>query len=217
MSVRRLLKSLRTLKKNPLRLRAIHAPTLSVGLEAHMALIQKIHHVAYRCHDAQATVQWYVQHLHMNFILAIAEDRVPSTGQADPYMHVFLDAGDGNVLAFFELPHSPSMGRDSNTPTWVQHIAFKVADLDTLLATKARLEQSGIEVIGPTDHTLFQSIYFFDPNGHRLELAAETATPAMYGELDRVKWDMLDEWARTRRAPQHASWMHDGSAKEKFQ
>jgi lactoylglutathione lyase len=80
--------------------------------------------------------------------------------------------------------------------------------MDTLLATKARLEAAGIEVLGPTDHTIFKSIYFFDPNGHRLELAADVGTPEQYQKLDAVKWDMLEEWSRTKRAPQHAAWMH---------
>jgi catechol 2,3-dioxygenase-like lactoylglutathione lyase family enzyme len=173
-----------------------------------MALLQRIHHVAYRCRDAKQTVEWYRQHLGMDFVLAIAENNVPSTGAPDPYMHVFMDAGQGNVLAFFELPNAPPMGRDGNTPEWVQHIAFKVASLDELHAAKARLQAAGIEVIGPTEHTIFKSIYFFDPNGHRLELAVDTATPEMNTKLDAVKWDMLDEWARTKRAPQHAAWMH---------
>ena len=127
-----------------------------------MSLVQKIHHVAYRCKDAKQTVDWYEKHLGMRFVLAIAENEVPSTGAYDPYMHVFLDAGNGNVLAFFELPNQPEMGRDPNTPAWVQHLALQVDSLDTLVATKARLEAAGIEVIGPTHHTIFQSIYFFD-------------------------------------------------------
>ncbi len=171
--------------------------------------IERIHHVAYRCHDAKATVQWYQQHLGMDFVLAIAEDRVPSTHAPDPYMHVFLNAGGGNVLAFFELPNSAPMGRDENTPPWVQHIAFKVGSLAELASTQARLQAQGIDVVGPTDHTIFQSIYFFDPNGHRLELVADTATPEMSRKLDDVKWAMLDEWAQTRRAPRHAAWMHE--------
>jgi catechol 2,3-dioxygenase-like lactoylglutathione lyase family enzyme len=174
-----------------------------------MALLQRIHHVAYRCRDAKQTVEWYRKHLGMDFVLAIAEDNVPSTGAPDPYMHVFMDAGQGNVLAFFELPNSPPMGRDGNTPEWVQHIAFKVGSMDELLTTKARLEAAGIEVIGPTEHTIFKSIYFFDPNGHRLELAVDTATPEMNQRLDQVKWDMLEEWSRTKRAPKHAAWMHE--------
>ena len=170
--------------------------------------IERIHHVAYRCKDAKETVDWYVKHLQMNFVLAISEDLVPSTKAPDPYMHVFLDAGNGNVLAFFELPNSPPMGRDANTPEWVQHISFKVDNVQTLEETKSRLMAAGIEVVGVTDHTIFKSIYFFDPNGHRLELSADVGTPDMYQKLDAVKWDMLQEWSKTKRAPKHADWMH---------
>ncbi len=171
--------------------------------------IDRIHHVAYRCKDAKETVNWYVKNLNMNFVLAIAEDLVPSTKAPDPYMHVFLDAGNGNVLAFFELPNSPAMGRDTNTPEWVQHIAFKVNTMEDLEAAKRQLERAGVEVVGITDHTIFKSIYFFDPNGHRLELSCDVGTPEMYQKLDDVKWDMLEEWSQTKRAPKHAAWMHD--------
>ena len=168
-----------------------------------------VHHVAYRCRDAKETVEWYTKNLGMNFVLAIAEDQVPSTHEPDPYMHLFLDAGGGNILAFFEIPNSPEMGRDPNTPTWVQHLALKVDSVDALLEAKARLEANGVEVLGPTEHTIFKSIYFRDPNGHRLELAADTATPEMNKKLDAVKWEMLEEWSRTKRAPKHAAWMHE--------
>jgi lactoylglutathione lyase len=173
--------------------------------------ISRIHHAAYRCKDAKETVEWYAKNLNMDFVLAIAEDLVPSTKAPDPYMHIFLNAGGGNVLAFFELPNSPEMGRDENTPAWVQHIAFEVESMETLLAAKVKLEANGVEVLGPTNHTIFKSIYFFDPNGHRLELATNTGTPEMMRKLDEVKWDMINEWSQTKRAPKHAAWMHDGN------
>jgi lactoylglutathione lyase len=168
-----------------------------------------VHHVAYRCKDAKETVEWYGKHLGMDFILAIAEDKVPSTGEPDPYMHVFLDAGNGNILAFFELPTQPDMGRDENTPIWVQHLAIKVSSMSDLLDYKVQLEAAGVEVLGPVNHTIFQSIYFFDPNGHRLELTVNTATDDMNNKLDSVKWEMLNEWAETKKAPKHAQWMHN--------
>jgi catechol 2,3-dioxygenase-like lactoylglutathione lyase family enzyme len=174
-----------------------------------MLQIEKIHHVAYRCQDAKQTVQWYGRMLNMGFVLAIAEDHVPSTKAPDPYMHVFLDAGGGNVLAFFELPTQAPMGRDPNTPEWVQHIAFKVKDRTTLLEYKAHLEAQGVEVLGVTDHGAFHSIYFFDPNGHRVELACpDPDEAAVHAKLDAVKWDMLEEWSKTRRAPRHAAFLH---------
>jgi len=171
-------------------------------------VLRRIHHVAYRCHDARATVEWYERMLGMRYTTAFAEDHVPSTGEFDPYMHVFLDCGGGNVLAFFELPNQPPMDRDPNTPAWVQHLAFELADEAALLAAKAHLEAQGVSVLGPTYHGIFKSIYFFDPNGHRLELACNIGTPEQLAELARLAPVMLEEWSRTRRAPRQAAWLH---------
>ena len=171
--------------------------------------IKRIHHVAYRCNDAKETVDFYERVLGMEFQIAFAENRVPSTKEPDPYMHVFLDAGMGNVLAFFELPTREPMERDHNTPEWVQHIAFEVEDYEVLLASKKHIEAEGVDVLGPTNHGIFQSIYFFDPSGHRLELVVNTRTDEQIAELRRVAPDMLEEWSRTKRAPQHAKWLHE--------
>jgi catechol 2,3-dioxygenase-like lactoylglutathione lyase family enzyme len=171
-----------------------------------------IHHVAYRCRDAKATVEWYERVLGMTYTTAFAEDHVPSTGEFDPYMHVFLEAGNGNVLAFFELPNQPEMGSDPNTPAWVQHLAFRVADVAVLNAAKTHIKAQGIDVLGPTHHGIFQSIYFFDPNGHRIELAADIGTAEQYAELKRVAQPMLEEWSVTKKAPRHADWLHAGAS-----
>ena len=173
--------------------------------------IKRIHHVAYRCKNAKETVEFYQRVMGMDFQLAIAEDEVPSTKEPDPYMHVFMDAGNGNVLAFFEVPNSPTMQKDPNTPEWLQHIAFEVEDMASLLSAKDRLEAEGLGVLGPVDHTIFKSIYFFDPSGHRLELAVNTAKPGMMEELHEVAPAMIEEWDRTKKAPKHAAWLHDGT------
>ena len=172
--------------------------------------INKIHHVAYRCHDAKVTVEFYQRMLNMEYFLAFAENKVPSTKESNPYMHVFLDAGMGNVLAFFEIPDYPEMGRDANTPEWVQHIAFEVANMEELLEAKAKVEAAGIEVLGPIDHSLVKSIYFFDPNGHRLELAVNM--PISQEAMDKIQSlapAMLAEWDRTKRPPRQTAWLHE--------
>jgi len=133
--------------------------------------IERIHHVAYRCKDAKETVLWYQTMMNMDFVLAISEDLVPSTKALDPYMHVFLDAGGGNVLAFFELPTQPEMGRDPNTPDWVQRIAFRVKNRAELLEFRNHLESKGVDVLGVTAHGKINSIYYYDLNGHRIEIA----------------------------------------------
>jgi len=171
--------------------------------------IKKIHHVAYRCIDAKETAAFYKEILNMDLVLAISEDLVPSTKEPDPYMHIFLDAGQGNVLAFFEIPNSPPMGHDENTPGWVQHIAFELEDMDALLAARTHIRATGLDVIGPTDHHIFKSIYFFDPNGHRLELCANVERPGVLEKLHQVAPAMIEEWSRTKRAPRHAAFMHE--------
>jgi len=175
--------------------------------------IKKIHHVAYRCNDAKETADFYKEALGMDMLLVFAEDKAPSTKEKDPYMHIFLDAGMGNILAFFELPNSPKMARDNNTPEWVQHIAFEIDGMDHLVNAKIKVESMGLEVIGPINHTLFQSIYFFDPNGHRLELAVNT--PVSKEKMKKIidlGPEMLEEWNKTKSPPKQNAWLH----KEEF-
>ena len=171
--------------------------------------VAQIHHVAYRCRDAQETVDFYSGQLGMPYVMAVAEDRVPSTKEETPYMHIFFDAGQGSCLAFFEVPESPPMAQDPNTPSWVQHIAFRVDTMDDLLAKKGALEEVGLEVVGPTNHEFCQSIYSFDPNGHRIEFAVDTSTPEMMDKLKAMAGPMLAEWNKTKRAPKMAAFVHE--------
>lgn len=174
-----------------------------------MIQIEQIHHVAYRCVDAAATVEFYKKYLNMDLLVCIAEDKVPSTKEPNPYMHVFLDAGQGNILAFFEITGEKEMSRDLNTPKWVQHIAFRLKDHKALLEAKAELEQQGLDILGVTEHGIIQSIYFFDPNGHRLELTCVTGTEAQMKHLKEIAPEMLKEWSRTKRPPRQAAWLHE--------
>ena len=98
--------------------------------------------------------------------------------------------------------------RDENTPEWVQHIAFQLDSIEELMQAKENLQTAGIEVVGPTDHSIIQSIYFFDPNGHRIELTVVTATDKMMDELDKIKWQMLDEWSKNKKVVTQAAWLH---------
>tara|TARA_Y100000590_G_C15455888_1_gene914541 strand:- start:104 stop:649 length:546 start_codon:yes stop_codon:yes gene_type:complete len=180
-----------------------------------MIEIKKIHHVAYRCKDAKETADWYKEHLNMDLTVSISEDKVPSTKEPDPYMHIFLDAGMGNVLAFFEITGSPEMGRDPNTPIWVQHIALEVGSLKALEDAKTSLEGKGIDVLGITNHGVFKSIYFFDPNGHRIELCANVGTAEQAKKLKDMAPGMLEEWSKTKQPPRDAAWLHSDEFNQK--
>lgn len=173
-----------------------------------MIKIEQIHHVAYRCKDAKETAEFYKKYLNMDLTVCIAEDKVPSTKEPNPYMHIFLDAGMGNILAFFELVGEREMGFDPNTPKWVQHIALQVKDREALLAAKSELESKGLDVLGVTDHGIIESIYFFDPNGHRVELTCVTGSKEQLDHLKKIAPEMLEEWSRTKQPPRQASWLH---------
>ncbi len=161
-------------------------------------LCKKLHHAAFRCLDAQATVDFYSNHLGLKFSHAMGEDHVPSTGEYSPHLHIFLEMEDKSCIAFFEVPKSPGAVRDPLTPAWIQHFAFEVESVEAVDAAKLRLEAAGIEVVGPTSHDDFiYSIYFFDPSGHRLELTANTAPLERHQEFEREAPDVLALWNKT--------------------
>ena len=170
-------------------------------------LCKKLHHAAFRCRDAQETVDFYTDILGLKFSHAMGADHVPSTGEYSPHMHVFLEMGDGSNIAFFEVPSAPGEMRDTAMPDWIQHFAFEVEDADTLFAAKKKLEAQGIDVVGPTNHDDFiLSIYFFDPNGHRLELTTPTCDrerlKAFEDDASRVLalWNETHDWSQREKA-----------------
>ncbi len=163
-------------------------------------LVKSLHHVAYRCKNAKETAEFYTRALGLKYKMAVSADTVLSTGEYSPHFHLFFEMEDGSSVAFFEVPESPEMGFDPNTPDWVQHLALRVGSMDELLAAKKRLQDMGIEVLGPADHKICQSIYFHDPSGHRLELAYPTETPQMVSAMQNAASSMLDAWDKTKRA-----------------
>ncbi len=165
-------------------------------------IVERLHHVAYRCTDAKETVEFYENFLDLKLATSIAENVVPSTGERYPHIHVFLEMADGGSVAFFELPESDEMTADPNTPDWVQHLALKVDNFEALMSYKERLEQGGQEVLGPIDHSFCKSIYFHDPSGHRLELTADTEDDELRAELLSSAHSILEHWDEHRVAPE---------------
>ncbi len=137
-----------------------------------------LHHFAWRCRDCEQTRAFYEDLLGLPLVHVIRSDVVPSTGEHCPYVHIFFRMADGSHLAFFDLGDDQVAEPSPNTPSWVNHIALRVESREALHAAKARLEAAGVEVLGITDHHIIESIYFFDPNGIRLELTVPTASAA---------------------------------------
>lgn len=171
----------------------------TTGLPA-AAPIQQLHHYAYRARDAEETRHFYEDILGLPLYHIIQSDHVPSTGEYCPYTHFFFRLQDGSFIAFFDLGDDQAALPSPNTPAWVNHVAFRVNTIVELEAMKTRLQAHGVDVIGVTDHHIFKSIYFFDPNGVRLELSAQLADAEQMQRESSSAHARLDEWtARKQR------------------
>jgi glyoxylase I family protein len=163
------------------------------------APIQQLHHYAYRAKDAEETRHFYEDILGLPLFHIIQSDIVPSTGEYCPYTHFFFRLQDGSFIAFFDLGDDEAALPSPNTPLWVNHISFRVNSVPELQAMKARLEAEGIEVLGVTDHQIFKSIYFFDPNGVRLELTAQLADEVQMLKESTSVHARLAEWTARKQ------------------
>jgi len=163
-----------------------------------------LNHVAWVTHDAEATVRFYTEIMGMEFVSTVIDDRVPSTGDAFPYFHIFFRMGDGSTMAFFECPGLPARGKPSHPAYEIfDHIALEASDPAEVHRWVEWLRKNGIEVIGPNDHDgLILSIYFHDPNGIRLEITTPL-DPDWNNHKDQAYQD-LDRWVKAKNAARQA-------------
>ncbi len=126
--------------------------------------VQGVHHLALICRDVEETIRFYQEFLGFPLVeLVENRDYVGSS-------HFFFDIGNHNLLGFFDFPghdHPPF----SETIGGVQHLAISIS-ADQFDAAKKKLEQAGIDYLGP-DRGVLDSMYFRDPNGIGLELYRE--------------------------------------------
>lgn len=160
--------------------------------------VERLHHFAWRCRDAEETRRFYEDLLGLPLVHVIRADHVPSTGEYCPYVHLFFQLQDGASVAFFDLGDDQAAAPSPNTPAWVNHLALRVPDLTALAQAKARLEAAGVEVIGITDHGFVRSIYFFDPNGLRLELTVDLEPVQVPQAKRQAARAQLDAWSREK-------------------
>jgi catechol 2,3-dioxygenase-like lactoylglutathione lyase family enzyme len=134
-------------------------------------MIRKLHHNAYRCRDSEQTRAFYEDFLGLPLVntLNLSETK---TGRATHTLHTFYQLDDGSHLAFFETDDFPFEFKRQHD--YDLHIALEVAPAD-LQAMLARARERGMEVRGPSDHQMIDSIYFRDPNGYVIELCAKRA------------------------------------------
>jgi catechol 2,3-dioxygenase-like lactoylglutathione lyase family enzyme len=128
-----------------------------------------IHHTALLCADVETTVRFYQDVLEMPLTLMFENrDYAGST-------HFFFDVGNGNALAFFDLP-GLDLGPYAEVLGGLHHLCISV-EPDRWQKLHDNLSAAGVEHL----HESGTSIYFRDPDGARLELLSDPLGE-MYGE-----------------------------------
>jgi catechol 2,3-dioxygenase-like lactoylglutathione lyase family enzyme len=136
---------------------------------------KSLHHVAYATRDPEATFEFYSGKLGMP--LVHTENHLQGEGY---FRHFFFEIGPGEYLAFFavkdvgEKPdYHTQVSLAAGLPVWVNHLAFRLDDLEELAAMKQRMLGAGLELY-EIDHGWVQSLYTLDPNGIMVEFAVTT-------------------------------------------
>jgi catechol 2,3-dioxygenase-like lactoylglutathione lyase family enzyme len=143
---------------------------LSVKPQRPESSARGVHHVALLSADVERTVEFY-QGL-LGFPLTDMFENRDYRGST----HFFFDIGNGNALAFFDLP-GLDLGPYAEVLGGLHHLAISMAP-EQWTAAKARLDAAGIDYA----HIDGSSIYFRDPDGARLELISDPLGE-MYGTI----------------------------------
>lgn len=157
-----------------------------------------LYHYAYPCRDAEETRHFYEDILGLPLVNCMLSDRVPSSGEEKAYAHFFFELGDGSYIAFFDLGDNEMPKPSPNTPDWVQHFAIETGSVDDVEAMRMRLQSFGVTVTPVVDHEFAQSIYFFDPNGLRLEITTRSEPPGFLEESAREAHATLEIWKKAK-------------------
>jgi catechol 2,3-dioxygenase-like lactoylglutathione lyase family enzyme len=162
--------------------------------------ITGVHHTAFRCKDAAETRAFYEGVLGLPLKASLVFEEEPGTGRPLPYMHLFFQLGDGNYVAFFDVPGNAKPEKFKMKWGMDLHFAMEVATMEELMQFKARLDQQNVACFGPIDHHFCHSIYFYDPNGINVEITVRDARhDAIMAEESAAADRLMAEWtARTK-------------------
>jgi len=164
-----------------------------------------VHHLALTTEDMKVTTEFYVNVLGMPLVHAMKVPAGLGTGPGNrgnpPYeclRHYFFDMGNDSLLAFFEMPRAAEPKAHRDAIGGMQHCAFSVLP-DQFQAIMVRLREHGVPFDGPVESLPgMHSIYFYDPNGIRLEACYEPAagsTPRVIASVTQTRAEAGEELA----------------------
>jgi glyoxylase I family protein len=137
---------------------------------------RSLNHAAYVTWDTAATIAFYRDVMGMRLISYATAEEVPSTGAKNHFLHTFFEMKDRSCIAFFEIEGLPKEQIETVVP-WARHIALSVDSEEELMSAMRHIKEHDVEVLGPVDHEgIWKSLYFFDPNGIRLEITYQNRT-----------------------------------------
>jgi catechol 2,3-dioxygenase-like lactoylglutathione lyase family enzyme len=99
--------------------------------------------------------------------------------------HQFFDCGEGCAIAFMQwrdvdpLPRFLRQGQHASFgfPPGTFHFAFRCESYEALVSKRSQLEENGVDVGPIIDLNPYQSFFFDDPNGYRLEYTTRLSAP----------------------------------------
>src|ERR671930_1739421 len=146
------------------------------------AITRGVHHLALTTEDMKTTLDFYVNVVGMPLVHAMKVPPGLGLGPGNrgnpPYeeiRHYFFDMGNDSLLAFFEIPRGAEPRAKRDAIGGMQHVAFAIT-LAQFAALQKRLAAANVPYDGPIDILPgLISIYFFDPNGIRLEACCQPA------------------------------------------
>ena len=156
--------------------------------------VHGVYHFAFPCRDAEETRAFYEDLLGLPLAHTMQMTGVPGTDMKFDYAHFFFEMGDGSYIAFFDF----GKGEEPGPTPRMQHLAMRVETVADVMAFKARLEEAGVEVIGPVDHEFITSFYFKDPNGLSLEITARTHKPGFLETVGAEAHALFAKWLAYR-------------------
>jgi catechol 2,3-dioxygenase-like lactoylglutathione lyase family enzyme len=164
-------------------------------------LSRGVHHLALNTDDMKMTLDFYVGVLGMPLVHALKVPPGLGTGPGNrgnpPFeniRHYFLDAGGDSLVAFFEIPKGAKPKGDRDAIGTMQHVSFAVSE-ERFNDLKKRIEAAGLPYLGPINVGCDTwSIYFFDPNGIRLEFSHQRqAEPRVVERWRQTRVEALQE------------------------